>query len=405
VDARDDDIKPVGFYPHCYCPSLDASYNLIYDIIDEIVEAIKPAHYVHMGHDEIYHIGQCRRCRTQRPEDLYVRHVTAMYEHLTKKGLKMMIWSDMPHADPTRKYYVPESRDRLPKDILMLDFTWYFRPDCDIEDELLPYGYPLAVGNLYSSHFPRYRSRIEKEGMHGGQLSLWCDTAEVASGQKGKWWDMIYLSNMLWNPADYEVNNRTTYTHLIAKHLQPRIRDEIRGTYAPNGYRATALSLPAEGNPAFVPLSAIAPTATLWQKGFVTANKKFDRLVFHHATVFGAPLYAWDDPIEIGSYRVLYEDGTEEAVPVQYGASIMRYNHRYGEPMPQKYYRHTGYVGTWFADPTVQGHAADGSPLTVTGFVWQNPHPEKKILSIAYDPAKADSCGLILVGIFGENKN
>ncbi|MBE6602115.1 MAG: hypothetical protein E7637_06415 [Ruminococcaceae bacterium] len=405
VDTRADDTKPVGFYPHCYCPSLQASYDLIYDIIDEIVEVVKPARYVHMGHDEIYHIGRCKRCQTKRPEDLYCEHVTAMYEHLKKKGLKMMIWSDMPHADPARKYYVPKARERLPRDILMMDFVWYFRPEEDIEEELLPFGYQLAVGNLYSSHYPRYRKRIARDGMLGGQISLWLRTDEETPATKGKWWDMMYLSQMLWNAEDYEEDNRTAYTEVIASYVQPLLRDELRGDHAPNGYSSALLPLPTSPeNKPFAPLSALCPQAMLWRDGEVTANARYDRLVFLHATAWSAPIDAWKQPIQIGTYRIRYEDGSEENAPIRYGQQILCYNRRYGEPMPQKYYRHTGYTGTWFSDPVYQGHSANGEPLCVTGYVWQNPHPEKSIASIAYRPAEEDICGLILVGIAGENK-
>ena len=403
VDTRADDTKPVGFYPHCYCPSLQASYDLIYDIIDEIVEVVKPVRYVHMGHDEIYHLGRCKRCQVRRPDDIYCEHVTAMYEYLKKKGLKMMIWSDMIHADPARKYYVPAVRERLPRDILMLDFVWYFRPSEDIEDELLPYGYQLAVGNLYSSHYPRYRKRMCQDGMLGGQISLWLTTNEEIPANKGKWWDMMYLSQMLWNAEDYEECNRPTYTYAIASNVQPLLRDELRGTHAPNGYSATALPMPnAPENTAFAPLTALCPQAILWRAGETSVNASYDRLVFEHATAWGIPIDAWAESVEIGAYRIIYEDGTVESVPVRYGQSILRYDYRYGEPMPHKYYRHTGYTGTWFSDPVYEGHNDSGKPLTVTGYVWQNPHPEKVIAKIGYQPLENNSCGLILVGIRGE---
>ena len=46
------------------------SHIIIFDLIDEIVEVVKPARYVHMGHDEVYVIGVCERCRNRSPADL-----------------------------------------------------------------------------------------------------------------------------------------------------------------------------------------------------------------------------------------------------------------------------------------------------------------------------------------------
>jgi hypothetical protein len=83
----------------------------------------------------------------------------------------------------------------------------------------------------------------------------------------------------------------------------------------------------------------------------------------------------------------------------------MRYNHRYAMPMPHKYYRHTGYVGTWFADPAAHGNAPDGSYVGLTSFVWENPHPDRKIAYVGYVPAENDTAGLILSELYGEIRN
>ena len=66
-DTRRADLPPAAVYPHCYCPSLEESYRIIFDIIDEVVEVLAPERYVHIGHDEIYKIGVCERCRQGPP--------------------------------------------------------------------------------------------------------------------------------------------------------------------------------------------------------------------------------------------------------------------------------------------------------------------------------------------------
>ena len=61
MDTRLADQPPSTFYHHSYCPLHEKSYEIIYDIIDEVIEAARPERYVHMGHDEIYQIGICPR--------------------------------------------------------------------------------------------------------------------------------------------------------------------------------------------------------------------------------------------------------------------------------------------------------------------------------------------------------
>ena len=154
LDTRAADQPPSTFYKHSYCPMNEKSYEIIFDLIDEIVEVVRPERYVHMGHDEIYQIGLCPRCKNIPHDELYARHVIRMYDYLKARGYKMAIWSDM--LQPTEKrYQTCTAIDRLPKDILMLDFIWYFHFDMDLENNILPAGFPVAIGNLYSSHFPR----------------------------------------------------------------------------------------------------------------------------------------------------------------------------------------------------------------------------------------------------------
>ena len=63
TDERLADIPPNDFYAHCFCPSNPRSYELLFDLMEEIVDVFQPAKYVHMGHDEIYQIGVCPICR------------------------------------------------------------------------------------------------------------------------------------------------------------------------------------------------------------------------------------------------------------------------------------------------------------------------------------------------------
>ena len=72
--------------------------------------------------------------------------------------------------------------------------------------------------------------------------------------------------------------------------------------------------------------------------------------------------------------------------------------------MPQLYYRHNGYVGTWFIDPAYEGKTAEGENLTVCSFWWENPNPDKEISTVEYQPIENDYCGLVLAGIKGLNK-
>ena len=402
-DTRTEDERPATVYHHCYGPSKQESYDLIFDIIDEIVELVKPERYVHIGHDEVYQIGICKVCREKGASEVFAEHVTRLHDHLKEKGLGTMMWADMIQPPPYRRYASYKAIDMIPKDIVMLDFVWYFNIPDDIEENLLEKGFKVGVGNLYSSHYPRYESRIKKRGMIGGEISTWHENSESVYGFNGKLWDMMYLSEMLWNTENYDSRNRRAYTEIITKSVMPAMRDNLRGKYSIKGYKATQIKLP-KGACAPATVSALCPKAITLNGEKISVGAKYERLVFEHATVNSASKIEWTKPIVIGNYVLTYADGERLEIPVEYAKNIMAYGTSYAEPKPHEYYRHNGYVGTWFIDPAYRAKSCTGDDITVMGFLFENPNPEKEIASIEYLPKENDYCGVILAGIKGLNK-
>ena len=405
-DTRAEDARPASFYHHSYCPSLKESLDIIHDLIDEIIEVARPQRYVHIGHDEIYQVGLCERCRKKNPADIYVEHVTHLHDYLLKKGYKTMMWSDMIHPEPVTVYKTAPARTRLPKDILMLDFIWYFEDNLpiDIEDDLLKEGYKVAIGNLYSPNFPRYESRMAKDGMIGGQTSTWVIVDEENFADNGKFFDATYLSEMLWNFENYNSKNRRTYSHLISKRIQPKMRDEMREKISPLGYKETEIPI-SKADALGVPADILAArkNSVMANGEIANPNGYFDKLVFEHSSLFKAPRIAWADFYELGEYVISYEDGSRASAPVRYAANILNYKNSYADPMKPAFYRHQAYVGTWYSDPVYEGRNEGGEDILITGFVFENPTPEKKITKIEYKPRENDFSLLILSGIKGLN--
>ena len=403
-DERAADAPPPSVYQHNYCPSLERSYEIIFDILDEVIEVFKPERYVHIGHDEVYKIGVCKRCRDKNPSDLFYDEVMRLYEYIKAKGLKTVMWADMLHPAPITAYLTADRRAEFPKDILMLDFIWYFHFDKDIESDLLPLGFKVAVGNLYSSHFPRYRARITQDNMIGGQLSTWLKLDEVTLAENGKMWDAIMLSEMLWNASDYDERNRASYTHVMADRIQPGMRDNLRGVFSPLGYDKSEISLPksAAALPGIVNL--VSPEAIMLGDEKISVGGKYDRLVFEHATDVRRARVVWRRIPTLGEYVVSYADGEELVVTICHASNILSYDYIYGDPMPHQYYRHNGYVGTWLMDPVVCGKDYNGDSVTFGAFVWENPKPDVEIVSVSYRQLDKNYIGVMLRKLYGCNK-
>lgn len=403
-DADASGIHHANIFDHCYCPAEEECMKIIYDIIDEIVEVVKPRRYVHIGHDEVYHIGLCPECKKKGGPRVYIEHVQALHSYLAKKGLVTMLWSDMFHTD---MYYTGEDysivKDSLPKDLILLDFTWYYHFGKDIEDELLPSGYNIVMGNLYSSHYPRFAKRIAKDGMIGGEVSTWTAVSEDKFALNGKFFDLPYTGEMLWNAYTYDETNRASLSALIGQCIIPEMRDLMHGRY---DLYLTADTDSADIIGTFAGDTSRVPEELLHlgltePEGEITVGAKYQRLIFEHTTLNPAPRICWQDLVPVGKYTVTYKDGESIDIPVDYAGGVLCYNHPYGMPLPQQYYRHQGYIGTWYADPTYEGRTAEGEPVLLLGQIWDNPHPDKKIATISYTPDKNDFAVLVSGGVLG----
>ena len=403
--SEEEDARPDTFYFHSYCPSLEESYKIIFDIIDEIIEVVKPQRYVHIGHDEVYEFGICKRCRNKNPAELFAQHINALYSHIKQYGLGTMMWADMLQPEPIRTYGTSGARDLIPKDIVLLDFIWYFNCDIDTEDSFTD-KFKVCIGNLYSSHFPRYKERIMKKNVIGGQMSAWAYADERTFARLGKIWDTVFLSEMLWNTEGYDPRNNRTYYDILAKRIQPAMRDLIRDKYTPRGYKEARIALPKPTLPVPSELKALSKKALIIRDEEIKVGRAFDRLVFEHTTVNSAPRDAWGThpDAHIGKYVISYEDGTREDVPVIYAENVLKYRSTYGEPMMQNLYRHTGYAATWLSDPVYEAKDEQGRDITVLGYVFENPHPEKKIATIRYERREGEYATLVLLGIKGLKK-
>ena len=422
--------RPEATYPDSYCPLHPESHQIVFDMIDEVVEVFQPLRYVHMGHDEVYTMGVCERCKGKSRAELYALDVNKIHRYLKSKGLGMMIWSDMIHT--FRPYGCPDAIDWIPKDIVMLDFVWYFRTGEDIEVRLLEKGFKVIMGNFYSSHYPRFATRSARERVIGAEVSTWCHANERDFGQKGKLYDFIYSANMMWS-EHYRDELRWTMDRKIAAFM-PEIRSKLRGegypsqveekTFLPIDLRGryTAPLRDETGGKGGFDLSGL-PRGEVVLRGMpfhigegvisvegervrdrrypseveVPVKAKADRLVFLHTCSNDAR-----PRTSIGQYEVLYADGTTAVVGVEYGGQVAEWNRRHAAPLAHIAHRHGGYIGTYPADPMWQGKTSAGQDVTIYGLEWVNPYPETEIRAIRVCASDAASdAGMMVVGITG----
>ena len=380
VDVRLADALPAQVYPHCYCPSNPRSYEILFDLLDEVIELFAPLKYVHIGHDEVYQIGVCPICQKTPPEELFYRDVMKIYDYLAARGIKTMMWADM--LQPVTKYKTWGAASRLPRDIVMLDFIWYFHLDKDIEENLLPYGFPVAFGNLYSSHFPRFESRIRKNGIIGGQISMWAPTTEKAIAREGKFYDICMVAQMLWD-GGYSHAHRPSYERMIAS-LMPQIRERIKEIRYPS----------LEADAAKISLSRLDDERFTCREGGDT----FRSLLLTHTLRTRYARLPWKEFESIGAYRLTYCDGTVDTVEICNGREVGECSARPWQPLENPLYRHNGYTACYECDRELLT-LSDGTRVTAYRYEYLLPH--QKLLKTVEWVEKSDTVKMEVLKIEG----
>ncbi|CAH0564501.1 unnamed protein product [Brassicogethes aeneus] len=96
-------LREVDAYPSSMCPSNSETMPLVRSLIKQIVAFHQNIEYIHIGGDEIWHMGLCNSCQKRIQNGkygrhgLYLDHVTEVAQYIRDNysNLKIIIWDDM----------------------------------------------------------------------------------------------------------------------------------------------------------------------------------------------------------------------------------------------------------------------------------------------------------------------
>jgi hypothetical protein len=84
-----------NIYCRSYCPLHPQVHEVVFDLIDEIMEATG-AKALHGGMDEVFLLGEddCPRCKGRNKAELFAGEIKAIRDHLAAKGQEFWMWGD-----------------------------------------------------------------------------------------------------------------------------------------------------------------------------------------------------------------------------------------------------------------------------------------------------------------------
>jgi hypothetical protein len=366
---------PDAEWPDTYCPSNPQVHKLLFDVLDEYIEVVKPR-VVHAGHDE-WRIpwGVCPRCRGKDPRELYAQDVNKIHDYLAQRGIQMSIYGDhlieplrgvrlkketTPSGQP---YETPgalspaQVRTMIPKDILIYNWFWDDRNHADGEGEaneaaLDEWGFQQIYDNM-EPHIQDYERRAARHGVIGGAPSSWAATNELNFG-KDQMFDFLGCEQLLWSGREPSLDELSA----AIQSLLPRVRRNLSAVPLPSDYDPVVpLQIEATRQTSSVPgvnLDTMRrdqikagklvfelgrredkPAVVLASKGAESAalpiGQDVSSIIFLHAAArparnVNADDYTWnyaDTADLLGWYEVTYEDGFVETVPLRYGVNIL----------------------------------------------------------------------------------
>ncbi len=203
-----------------FCPLKEGSYDLLFDLWKDAIDATPGSTYFHIGSDETYELAACEKCKAKAEEigksGLYQLFINKAAENLQKKGRKVMAWetpmgwkmSDSPAKgiEPVKGLVLTESyRYETPglthvKEAKALGFgVFAYDPNPGVAPLMVPYAFEkgeggeLRIGSLEKSY--RFISPAAKSGTFDGMICTSWDDDDLHN----QMWMMHFINAAAWS--------------------------------------------------------------------------------------------------------------------------------------------------------------------------------------------------------------
>ena len=328
-------------FPEVCCPSNPDYYKMLFEIFDDMIEIFRPKR-INVGHDELYVLGRCPRCKGKKAADLLLGDITKIHDFLASRGVKTMLWGDKvskawhggnpafhvrlprkngetltykgkvyerhnfmcrsteefleyakenPHVEA---WYVEETAScipHLPSDLQISN--WSYGEGEMHEDLHSSLGFTTIFGNCSPARMKGIRRRCTKKGIEGFSISNWGNVDLISTQREGHLLNLFHGARVAF-AKDYDETMRESY----------RAEDVAE-------------------------MFALVNKETL-AKPHILIDHACDFVIEHHSFDCGFRIIRED--FHIGDYEITYTNGTKEIFPVIWGENIGPANTGEGSP-------------------------------------------------------------------------
>ena len=318
-------------FPEVCCPSNPDYYKMLFEIFDDMIEIFRPKR-INIGHDELYVLGRCPRCKGKKAADLLLGDITRIHDFLASRGVKTMLWGDKvskawhggnpafhvrlpqvngetltykgkayerhnfmcrsteqfleyakenPHVEA---WYVEETAScipSLPSDLHIANWSyWEGEKHEDLHSSL---GFTTVFGNCSPSWMKDIVRRCQKDGVQGFSISNWGNVDLISTQREGHLLNLFYGARVAWD-KNYDAENKEPYYTEVAADMFRLINKKT--------------------------LAA----------SHILIDHACDFVMEHHSFDCGFRIIRED--FHLGDYEITYKSGEKEFFPVIWGENI-----------------------------------------------------------------------------------
>lgn len=97
------ELREISRYPNTLCPSHPRSLSVVLELLNQVLELHPFIKWLHLGADEVWHLGECERCVKRMKENnwnkdhLFIDYIQNLSQLIKQKhpNLSLLIWDDM----------------------------------------------------------------------------------------------------------------------------------------------------------------------------------------------------------------------------------------------------------------------------------------------------------------------
>lgn len=195
------DISEI-LYARSICLSNEEALNIIYDLIDEIMDVFE-SDSIHIGCDEGFNMGICEKCSKVPKHQLFADWINEINSYIKARGGRIFMWGDRLCSTAETGYNewessnngTEKSRELLSRDIIICDWHYNMQAKYPSVDILAKEGFKIMVSpwrdKENATAFINYAKSHDYGHIIGLLMTTWCGSGDLARrilyGKKGKW--------------------------------------------------------------------------------------------------------------------------------------------------------------------------------------------------------------------------